>query len=29
VRTHLNTSIESNESVFFNFWTQMMCADDG
>jgi len=29
VRTHLNTSIESNVSVFFNFWTRKMCADDG
>ena len=29
VRTHLNTSKESNESVFLNFWTRMMCADDG
>jgi len=22
-------SIESNESVFFHFWTRKMCADDG
>jgi len=29
VRTHLNISIKSNESVYFNFCTRKMCADGG
>jgi len=29
VRTHLNTSIKSNECVYFNFCTRKMCADGG
>ena len=27
LRTHLNTSIKSNESVCFDLWTRMMCAE--